>query len=88
MRKEDILFHTFIGIRVEVVNSSSRALIGLKGTVIDETKNMLVVETASGRKRIQKVACTFRFETDGGQVDVHGKKIAFRPEERPKKARW
>lgn len=86
--RKNIFFHTFIGIPVEVVRSSSRALIGVRGRVVDETKNLLVLETESGLKKIQKAACSLKFHLESGEdVIVEGSKICFRPEERPKKMR-
>lgn len=84
---KNLLYSTLIGLPVEIVNSSQRHLLGLKGTVVDETKNLLVIEKPDGKEaRIQKVACTFRFTLEGGEnVDVEGRRIAFRPHERPKK---
>lgn len=86
--KENILFHTFIGIPVEIIRGSSRRLVGLRGNIVDETKNLLVLETEDGKKRIQKIGNVFRFELESGEkIDVDGKKIMFRPEERPKKTK-
>ena len=85
--RKNLLFSTFIGLRVDIVNSSQRNLIGLKGTISDETKNLIVVESAEGREiKVPKASSTFRFTTeDGATVDVDGCDIAFRPHERPKK---
>jgi len=85
--RKNILFHTFIGIPVEIIRSASRRLAGLRGTIVDETKNSLVLETKNGNKRIQKIGNVFRFELDSESVEVDGKKIMFRPEERPKKTK-
>jgi len=90
--KKNLLYSTFIGLGIEVANSSQRGMIGLKGTVVDETKNLIVIERegsgATGGKdvRVPKAGATFRFTLDSGETaDVEGKKIAFRPHERPKK---
>ena len=83
--RKNILYHSFIGLPVEITNSSQKELIGLKGTVVDETKNMVVIDTGKKEVKIQKVSCFFRFSVEDGSVDVDGKKIAFRPHERPKK---
>jgi ribonuclease P protein subunit POP4 len=85
--KKNLLYSTFIGLEVEISNSSQRELVGLRGKVVDETKNLLVIERSDGKEvRIPKVSGTFRFTLeDGSKMDVLGMKIAFRPEERPKK---
>ncbi|MBI5051521.1 ribonuclease P protein subunit, partial [Candidatus Micrarchaeota archaeon] len=36
--KKNLLLHTFIGLLVEVIKSSDRKLIGVKGEVVSETK--------------------------------------------------
>ncbi|MFH1784793.1 MAG: ribonuclease P protein subunit [Candidatus Micrarchaeota archaeon] len=84
---KNLLYSTFIGLEVEIINSSQRSLIGLSGKIVDETKNLMVVETVDGKeKKIPKISSTFRFTTEDGQkIDIIGKKIAFRPHERPKK---
>lgn len=84
--RQNLLFSTFIGLEVEIVNSSQRALVGLKGTITDETKNLIVIEANGKEAKYPKVSSTFRFTTENGEkVDVPGKEIAFRPHERPKK---
>jgi len=84
--KKNILYSTFVGLQVEIVNSSQRDLVGTKGKVVDETKNLIIIEKKDKEIKVQKVSCTFRFTLDDGEtIDVDGKKIAFRPHERPKK---
>jgi RNase P/RNase MRP subunit p29 len=84
--KKNLIYSTLIGLGVEIINSSQRSLIGLRGTVRDETKNLLVIETAEKEVKVPKVSSEFRFTLeDGGTADVEGRKIAFRPHERPKK---
>jgi len=85
--RKNLLFSTFIGLPVSIINSSQRRLVGLQGTVVDETKNLIAVEKVDGNVvKVQKVSCTFRFTLDSGEsADVEGQAIAFRPYERPKK---
>ena len=85
--KKNILYSTFIGLEIEITNSSQRELVGLKGKVVDETKNLLVIDKTDGKEvRIPKVSSIFRFTLDdGSKFDIEGMKITFRPEERPKK---
>jgi len=41
-----------IGSNVEVIESKNKTLVGLKGKVIDQTKNTMTIETKKGNKRI------------------------------------
>ena len=82
MRK-NFLKQEFIGLPVRVVECSDTTMKGMEGEIIDETKNMLVVETEQGIKKIAKKIATF--EING--VVVEGKKIAYRPEDRIRKIR-
>jgi ribonuclease P protein subunit POP4 len=85
--RKNLLYSTFIGLAVEISNSSQRKLVGLCGKVVDETKNLITIETPAGKEvRVPKVSATFRFTTeDGSKVDVDGSDITFRPHERAKK---
>ncbi|MFH1786362.1 MAG: ribonuclease P protein component 1 [archaeon] len=80
--KENLHQHELIGLKVEVAESSNTALMGLKGTVADETRNMLVVDSG-GMKKVPKADCTFRFPEYG--VSIEGKILVARPEDRIKK---
>ncbi len=55
-----------IGSHIEVVESENKDLVGLKGEVIDETKNMIVVEN-KGTKKIIKSQVVIKI--DGKIVD-------------------
>lgn len=82
---KNLIRHELIGLDVEVVESKNKFQIGVKGTVVDETKNTLTVETDKGLKKIQKKGSIFIFKIyDGKKVKVNGNKIAVRPEERTK----
>ncbi len=84
--RKNLLFSTFIGLEVEISNSSQRKLVGLRGKVVDETKNLIIMEAHGREIRVPKVSSTFRFTLDDGEkMDVDGAKIAFRPHERAKK---
>lgn len=84
---KDILFSTFIGLKVKIVKSTQKHLIGLEGKVVDETKNLLVIETEGKERKIPKKTAIFRFFVDDGEVDIDGSKITFRHFERPKKVK-
>lgn len=83
--------HELIGLQVEVVSSSNKSHVGAKGTVTDETRQTLTIETEKGRgkkaeRNFAKDQCTFRFTLPSGQkVKVDGRLLVARPEDRIKK---
>jgi len=78
--------HELIGLRVEVVDATDPGQEHVRGRVVDETRNMLVVDVQGEEKRIPKHGSRFRFDVPGG-FEVDGDEIRFRPEDRVKKAR-
>ncbi len=72
--------HELIGLKCKVVRASNPQIVGIKGKVIDETKNMLVIENDK-RTMIPKRDATFQFEL-GEAVTVDGKHLLGRPEDR------
>ena len=78
--------HELIGLEVEVLHSTDPSQAHVRGRVVDETRNTLVLEIQGDEKRIPKHGSRFRFEIQGG-LEVDGEEIRFRPEDRVKKAR-
>jgi len=82
----NLLVHEFIGLNAEIIRCTDAKQQGAKGTIIDETKNTIVIETREGEKKFVKKNCVFRFSLpSGGTADVEGELIALDPAERPKK---
>jgi len=83
--------HELIGLAAEVVGSTNRSLVGLKGTVVGETRGMLELETEKGVKKIPKHGTKITLTLPGGvKATVDGKMIVGRPESRlkAKKKKW
>ncbi|HMA05143.1 MAG TPA: ribonuclease P protein component 1 [Methanomicrobiales archaeon] len=79
----NILRHELMGLPVEVVRSANPAQEGIAGRVVDETRNMLVIGTPRGEKRIEKAHATFRLTLpDGTVADVSGIALVGQPEKR------
>jgi len=78
--------HELIGLEVEVLHATDPSQAHVRGRVVDETRNTLVLEIRGDEKRIPKHGSRFRFEIQGG-LEVDGEEIRFRPEDRVKKAR-
>ncbi len=70
-----------IGKKIKIIESNNKSLVGMKGIVVNESKNILSVEVDGEVKKIVKDLCVFDIE--GRKVS--GKEIAKRPEERLKK---
>jgi ribonuclease P protein subunit POP4 len=78
--------HELIGLYVEVLSAKDPSQARLRGRVVDETRNTLVLEVEGREKRIPKQGSRFRFAVAGG-FEVDGDEIRFRPEDRVKRAR-
>jgi len=87
-----ILQHEFIGLKAKVVESTHPGYVGITGKVIDETRNTLVIRHKDRDKVVVKNTAVFHFTLpDGTVVEIEGKAIIGRPEDRLKKRprrRW
>jgi ribonuclease P protein subunit POP4 len=80
---QNVIRHELIGLQVRVANSSNPRQIGIEGTIVDETRNMLVIMTREGEKRIQKRYATFDLcLPDDTLVRVDGSILVMQPEKR------
>jgi ribonuclease P protein subunit POP4 len=81
----NLIRHELIGLKVRIVQARESSMKGISGVVVDETRNMLVVDRKASRVMIPKNIATFRFKLPGGvQVDVDGDRLIARPENRLK----
>lgn len=84
----ELLRGELIGLHARVVMSSHLPLVGMEGKIVDETKNLLILRTPRGDKKIPKSTSVFLITSAGGnEVKVDGIKILGRPEDRIKKRR-
>jgi len=83
----NLLQHELMGLKTEVEESSNSNVSGICGTVVDETRNMLVIENERRKeKKIPKAGNIFIFElNEGVRVRVKGDMLVSRPEDRIKK---
>ncbi|MFH1257186.1 MAG: ribonuclease P protein component 1 [Candidatus Diapherotrites archaeon] len=80
----NLLAHELIGLQAEVIESTDRGRKGIKGRVVDETMNVLVVETVKGEKKVPKKEAGFVFDLEGEKAFVEGALLLARPEDRVK----
>ncbi|MCC7570375.1 ribonuclease P protein subunit [Candidatus Micrarchaeota archaeon] len=73
--------HEFIGLNVTINSSADFSILGLTGTVVDETLNTLVIQDQDSVKIIPKKNNEFIFhhKTD---VNVNGNNILYRSNDR------
>ena len=79
---DTITRHEFIGLETQIVKSSNSEVVGLNGTIINETKSMFTINTKKGIKNIPKSTSNWKFSISGQNTVVNGSKIAKRPFER------
>jgi ribonuclease P protein subunit POP4 len=82
----------FVGLNAEVVKSSNLSQMSISGKIMKETRNTLVILHKNVEKTVIKDVSVFHFiMPDGTVVEIDGKTIVGRPENRLKKRirrRW
>jgi len=82
MYTKDIVSMNLIGKNIEITKSKNKSLIGIKGKVIDETKNMIILDN---QKKLIKSQSTFKIKIKNNTYEIDGKILQTRPEDRIKK---
>jgi len=87
MTPDSLVYHELAGLDVAVDDAPNPDLVGIAGTVVDETMHTLLVATSDGVKRVPKAETTVRFsvrDDDGDVVDVlvDGDRLVARPARR------
>lgn len=70
----------YIGLDIEIIKSNNTSLKGMKGKVIDETKNTFKIKTIKGTKTVLKNISIFKINNK----TIKGNEITKRPHERIK----
>ncbi len=83
MARKETFPHELIGETIEVVSSKNKSNLGIKGKVIDETKETITVAQENGKEAVlMKQIITFKLMKSG--KIIFGDLIAKRPEDRLK----
>ncbi len=69
-----------VGERVKVLNASDQTQIGIRGEVVLESANTIVIEDEGEMRRVQKKGTVLQLE--GNRQVVRGDEISGRPEDR------
>ena len=76
-----------IGRTVIVNTCTDHTMIQMQGIILDETKQMFLIESQGKRRWIAKDVATFIFPHHQNNLTINGSNLRYRPEERVKKAR-
>ena len=81
----NITKNEFIGLDVRIAKSNNEQLVGIRGRIIDETRNTLVLRQGSKIVRIPKDIVRLNMSIPFGKmIEVDGRSIVARPEDRIK----
>lgn len=79
---DNISSHELIGMHTEIIESTNSQVIGLNGTIENETKSMFQLNTDKGIKNISKSNNHWKFSVNNQTVIVNGDNISKRPQDR------
>jgi ribonuclease P protein subunit POP4 len=80
---QNVLRHELIGLDVLVSGAANPEQRGLSGCIIDETRNLIMIETHRGVKSIPKMHSTFRVVLSSRErVEIDGSVMVLAPERR------
>ena len=83
----DIIRDEFIGAKGKITKSRHPDYVGISGEVINETKNTFTILHEGKAKSVIKDSAVFHFKfSDGTIVEIDGKLLVGRPEDRLKKS--
>jgi len=82
----DIIRCEFIGNEAKVAKSKHPGYLGISGKIVNETRNTFTILQEGKRKIVVKNSAVFHFKfADGTIVEIVGKFLAGRPEDRLKR---
>jgi len=81
---KNLICHEFIGLYARVQDSTDKNKTKIRGKIIDETKNLFLIKTKNGVKKVPKKEAVFDVFLEKEIVSIEGKKIVIRPAERIK----
>ena len=80
---QNVLRHELIGLDVLVSGARNPLHKGISGRIIDETRNLLIIETPKGVKRIPKMHSRFQLHLPNSElVEIDGSVMVLAPEKR------
>ncbi len=87
MNNNEVYLMELIGKNIKVKDSSNINNVGIKGKIINESKNMVVIDAEDRICNIPKNGSVFRVLFGDTCYDIHGDAIMLKPEDRTKEKR-
>ncbi|MEM2897149.1 MAG: ribonuclease P protein component 1 [Candidatus Bathyarchaeia archaeon] len=82
---QNLVRHELIGLEARIKSGNNKQLVGIKGKIMDETKNTIILLKDGKPKRIPKNVVVLEVKLpDGSIVEIDGKVLVSRPEDRLK----
>jgi len=78
--EEDVIKQELIGKTITVIDAKNPTINGIKGKVVNETKNTLTIKTEKKEKTIPKNQIIIQINNQ----KIYGKMLSFKPEDRIK----
>jgi ribonuclease P protein subunit POP4 len=84
---QNVIRHELIGLDVLVSGAANPFQRDVSGRIIDETRNLVAIQTKAGIKKIPKSGSTFRLSLpDNTLVEINGSALILAPEKRLRRA--
>ena len=82
---DNIARHELIGLDARISGAKNSSQKKIKGKIIAETRNTFMISQGNNEKTVAKGDASFTFNLGGTSVEVEGKALIGRPEDRVKK---
>jgi len=80
---ENLVYHELVGLKIKILLSSQNNMKNLLGNIIFETKNMLILRTSKGIKKIpKKIILKAILYLPTTACFIRGNQLIGRPEDR------
>lgn len=83
----EIFKKEIIGLTTEVIDSKNKDNVGIKGRILDETKNTIVIDYKKKQKRLFKNNVELKFIINKEKINVKAGLFLGRPKDRIKNNR-
>lgn len=85
LNHHNIKQHELIGLEVRIIHATNPSQIGMRGVIVDESQNTLTLRENGKLKKVLKPQIKMEVEVGDGVVEIDGKVLVGRPEERIKR---